>query len=163
MLARMYNEVGLLLRQISQKQGQFSHIDSDLVLAVKAGIEVFNKYYGYIGEHDLYYITTLLDPRIKTKWIKENVENPSIVIARIRPFLKTTYPIPDDPLPANPTDDVFQSLEYQFIAPFLDQSPEDTIKHDIDTYLDTPCVRYHGSKTDDQSQWILSWWNANKS
>jgi hypothetical protein len=63
----MYNKVGLILRQISRKQGSFSTIDSSLVLAVKKGIKVFNKYYSCLGEHDLYYITTVLDPRIKTK------------------------------------------------------------------------------------------------
>ena len=163
MLARMYNEVGLLLRRISQKQGPFSTIDSTLVSAVKKGIEVFEKYYSYIGEHDLYYIATVLDPRIKTKWIEENCENPSKVIDRIQAFLKATYPLPDSELPSNTIDDVFQSLEYQFVAPFLDRSTEEAIEHDIDTYINTPRVKYHGTKTEDQSQWILSWWNANKS
>jgi hypothetical protein len=78
--------------------------------------------------------------------------------------LKATYPLPDEDLPANATDDVFQSLEYQFVAPFLDLLTDEASQvHDIDTYLDTPPVKYTGSKTEDQSQWILSWWNANKS
>ena len=49
------------------------------------------------------------------------------------------------------------------MAPFLDQSTEDNLEHDIHTYLNSPRVRYNGSKTEDQSQWVLSWWNANKS
>ena len=163
MLARMYNEVGLTLYQISRKEGDYRNIDSGLVSAVNKGIEVFDKYYGLMDEHDLYYIATVLDPRIKTKWIEENVPNPRTVIDRIRTFLKATYPLPDTPLPESTTQDVFQSLEYQFVAPFLDQSSDDPLEHDIDTYLDSPRVRYNGKKTDDQTQWILSWWNANKS
>jgi hypothetical protein len=159
----MYNEVGLLLRQISKKQGPFAAIDSDLVSAVEVGIETFNKYYSSLREHDLYYIATLMDPRIKTKWIEDNVENPYDVIDRIRTFLKATYPLPDDDLPANATNDVFQSLEYQFVAPFLHEPTESSKEHDIDTYLDTPRVKYKGLKTEDQTKWILSWWNANKS
>jgi hypothetical protein len=58
----MYNKVGILLRKISEKQGQFSVVGSDLVTAVNAGIDTFNKYYNSLGEHDLYYIATILDP-----------------------------------------------------------------------------------------------------
>ena len=163
MLARMYNEVGLTLYQIARKEGDYRNIDSGLVSAVNKGIEVFDKYYGLMDEHDLYYIATVLDPRMKTKWIEENVPNPRTIIDRIRTFLKATYPLPDTPLPEPTTQDVFQSLEYQFVAPFLDQSSDDALEHDIDTYLDSPRVRYNGKKTDDQTQWILSWWNANKS
>jgi hypothetical protein len=62
MLARMYNEVGLTLYQIVKKEGYFAYINDGLVLAVKKGIETFNKYYGLIEKHDLYYIATVLDP-----------------------------------------------------------------------------------------------------
>jgi hypothetical protein len=163
MLARMYNEVGLTLHQIVKKEGHFAYIDDGLVSAVKKGIETFNKYYGLIEEHDLYYIATVLDPRIKTKWIEENVQNPTEVINRIRTFLKATYPLPDAALPENTVQDVFESLEYQFVALFIDEPGNDAIEHDVDTYLDTSRVRYNGKKTDDQTQWILSWWHANKS
>jgi hypothetical protein len=43
------------------------------------------------------------------------------------------------------------------------QLSADTVENNIDTYLDTPCVKYFGPKTIDQSQWVLDWWNANKS
>jgi hypothetical protein len=114
-------------------------------------------------DHDFYYIATILDPRIKTKWIEENVESPLTVIDRIRTFLKAIYPLPDTPLPNDLPRDIFESLEYQFVAPFLDQSRSDILEHDINIYLDTPQVKYNRSKTEDQSQWILNWWNANKS
>ena len=59
------------------------------------GKETFDKYYGLLEEHDLYYITTILDPRVKTKWIEENTENPTKVIDRIKSFLKSSYPLLD--------------------------------------------------------------------
>ena len=71
-------------------------------------------------------------------------------------FLKATYSLPDNNLPTNTTDNIFQSLEYQFVAPFLDEPTESSKEHDIDTYLDTPRVKYSGPKTEDQTQWILS-------
>ena len=162
MLVRMYNEVGLTLHQITRKQGEFSSIDDGLTHAIHKGIEVFDKYWGLLGdEHDLYYIATVFDPRIKIKWIQDNIENSTEVIARIRTFLKATYPPPDIDLPDNHLPDVFQSLEYTFVEPYI-RADNDATKHDIDTYLDTPCVRYTGKKTDDQTKWILDWWSANK-
>ena len=67
MLVRMYNEVGLLFRQISKKQGPFVTIDLDLILVIEVRIKTFNKYYSSLREYNLYYIVTLMDPRIKTK------------------------------------------------------------------------------------------------
>jgi hypothetical protein len=163
MLARMYGEVGVLLRYIAQQKGEFARIDDGLVQAVEAGRGVFDKYYRYMLDSNIFFIATVLDPRIKTKWIQQNVENPDEVIERIRVFLKATYPPPDPDLPTHAEDEAFQSLEYQFVAPFLDQSSADTVENDIDTYLDTPCIKYFGPKTIDQSQWVLDWWNANKS
>jgi hypothetical protein len=47
--------------------------------------------------------------------------------------------------------------------PYLDQTEDDSLPHDIETYLDSPRILWHGSKTDDQTQWILDWWNTNSS
>ena len=154
MLARMYEEIGTILHQIANKEGDFRRLDSGLVSAVRKGIEVFDKYYGLMSEHDLYYVALVLDPRVKTKWIQDNVPNPTAVIDRIRTFLKATYPLPDTPLPDN-IQESFQTLEYQFLEPYL-QSTDSPQEHDIDSYLDSPRVRYNRRKTDDQTQWILS-------
>jgi hypothetical protein len=54
-----------------------------------------------MSEHDLYYVALVLDPRVKTKWIQDNVPNLTAVIDRIRTFLKATYPLPDTLLPDN--------------------------------------------------------------
>ena len=55
-------------------------------------------------ENDTYYITYILDPRIKTKWLIKNVADVPSVISRIR----TTEPI----LPRIRDLDRVQSLEY---------------------------------------------------
>jgi hypothetical protein len=154
MLARMYEEIGTILHQIANKEGDFGRLDSGLVSAVRKGIKVFDKYYGLMSEHDLYYVASVLDPRVKTKWIQDNVPNPTAVIDRIRTFLKATYPLPDTPLPDN-IQESFQTLEYQFLEPYL-QSTDSPQEHDINSYLDSPRVRYNRRKTDDQTQWILS-------
>ena len=65
----MYKEISTILHQITNKEGDFRRLDSGLVSAVRKGIEVFDKYYGLMSEHDLYYVALVLDPRVKTKWI----------------------------------------------------------------------------------------------
>ena len=59
--------------------------------AVKVGLDLFNEYYNFIKSNDIYYSATVLDPRVKTKWIKANCANANTIIQRIRKFLKTTY------------------------------------------------------------------------
>ena len=115
MLARMYGEVGITLRSIIRREGDFSLIDDGLVIAVKKGKEKFDEYYKLLSENDLPYIATVLDPRIKTKWIEEHCENPTNIIRRIRAFLKATYPLPDLPLPEHTPADIFKTLEFQFL------------------------------------------------
>ena len=56
------------------------------------GISTFNKYFSYLKESDFYYLATIFDPRIKTEWIKKNIDRPNDVIERIRDLLYTTYP-----------------------------------------------------------------------
>lgn len=163
MLARMYAEVGVTLRQIIRQEGDFSSIDNSLIRAVQRGKDKFTEYYDILADTDLPYIATILDPRIKTKWIEEHCDKPADVIRRIREFLKATYPLPDAPLPDNTPADIIKTLEYQFLAPYFDRASEETPDYDIDTYLDSPRVRWNGRRTDNQTQWILDWWNANSS
>jgi hypothetical protein len=43
--------------------------------------------------NDIYYIACVLDPRVKTKWLKRNLSQDEAdeIITRIRTFLKATY------------------------------------------------------------------------
>jgi len=41
-------------------------------------------------ETDIYYIAAILDPRIKTRWLKRHVEDSDRIIERIRAFLNAT-------------------------------------------------------------------------
>jgi hypothetical protein len=91
-LATMYTEVGIVLRKINRKEGEFARINDDLVKAVGEGISTFNKYFSYLKDSDFYYLATVFDPRIKTEWIKKNIDRPNDVIERIRDLLNTTYP-----------------------------------------------------------------------
>lgn len=68
MLARLYGEVGVLLKRIIRGDGEFALIDQGLISGVQKGKETFDKYYDLLSDTDLPYIASVLDPRIKTHW-----------------------------------------------------------------------------------------------
>lgn len=103
----MFNEVGVILRYIIERKSEYTRLNSHIVNAVKAGQKVFDKYYRLMLNNNVYLVATVLDPRIKLKWIRENIKNPNHTIERVRSFLKALYPPPDTDLPANTEDSAF--------------------------------------------------------
>jgi hypothetical protein len=63
-----------------------------LIEAAKKGLEIFNKYYLAMKSNDMYWIASILDPRIKTNWLKKNYPDAQDIIARIKKFIKEAYP-----------------------------------------------------------------------
>lgn len=160
LVGAMFTDLGILLKKIIAKQGEFARLDRDLLAAVEEGEKVFKKYFDHLKDSDFYYLATVLDPRVKTEWIKQNLRDPDEVIRRVRDLLKATYLPLDSQLPDNSQDE-YQTLEYQFLLPFLGAS-QDSNDSDIDQYLDSPPVRYKPNPKDNQTQWILDWWKANR-
>ena len=158
--ARMYLELQSLLLKASRKQKPFSTLDNNLVHAVKVGIEKLEEYVNIMKDNDIYFLATILDPRIKTQWIRDNLENADNVIRRIRKFLKETYPHEPE-LPTADETELYKGLEYRFLQPYVDTDTQD--EHDIDRYLDSPRVKHMPKAKEDQTQWILDWWKANES
>ena len=75
-----------------------------------------------VKDSDFYYLATVLDPRVKTEWIKQNLRDPDEVIRRVRDLLKATYLPLDSQLPDNSQDE-YQTLEYQFLLPLSRRVP----------------------------------------
>ena len=76
----MFNEIRVILRYIAERKGEYTRLDSHMVDTMKAGQKVFDKYYGFILNNNIYLVAIVLDPRIKLKWIRENIENPDNTI-----------------------------------------------------------------------------------
>ncbi len=99
----------------------------------------FKEYQELMVDNDIYYLATILDPRIKIQWIKDNIEDVEKIIDRIRTFLKVIYP-PEPELSPNEENDIYKNLEYRFMAPYyIDITTDD---FDIDRYLDSPRIKY---------------------
>ena len=63
-------------------------------------------------------LQAILDPRIKTQWIRDNFENTDDIIRRIRTFLKETYPHEPE-LPIADENELYKGLEYRFLATLI--------------------------------------------
>ena len=156
----MYLQLENTLKGISKRERVYAGFDSTLVEAAKYGLEKFNEYNGYIKGNDIYYIASVLDPRIKCQWLRRNVDNAEEVIKHIRKFLKAAYP-PEPELPPHENNHLHRSLEYRFLEEFetMTTTGDST---DIDRYLDTPPIAFKLNKADDQTLWTLNWWDGNK-
>jgi hypothetical protein len=63
------------------------------VRAVDKGLDKFNEYYSLLKSNDIYFIATVLDPQIKTQWIRDHLpDEADEIIACIKKFLKEAYP-----------------------------------------------------------------------
>ena len=68
-------------------------IDENIIYVIEYGIIKFDDYYKLIKSNDIYFIATILDPRIKTQWIKDYLlDEANMIIKRVKTFLKNTYP-----------------------------------------------------------------------
>jgi hypothetical protein len=67
MSARIYIQIQSILTAIKRRDPPFNTINENIVRAIESGITKFNDYYKLIKSNDIYFIATILDPRIKTQ------------------------------------------------------------------------------------------------
>ena len=74
---------------------EFAGLDTDISLAVSAGMKKYRKYYDFMDTQDAYYIALVLDPRFKTLLLEKELDETaiSIVIVGIKELLHTQYPL----------------------------------------------------------------------
>jgi hypothetical protein len=101
--ARLFEELSTTLRLIKERQGDWLKVSAAITVTVSDGISVLEEYYDYVKGNDIYYIAGVLDPRIKTRWLK-TLPYGNEVINRIRAFLKRAYPSKIQPIRVWNTD-----------------------------------------------------------
>jgi hAT family C-terminal dimerisation region len=112
-------------------------------------------------DNDIYYIASVLDPRVKTRVIQKYVPNPDEVIERIQKFLKATYRVEPELPPQRNEASTHKSLEYEFLEEY-ESTWDDSTENDIDRYFNTPPVKFVLDKKEDQTIWALNYWLGNK-
>jgi hypothetical protein len=112
-------------------------------------------------KNDIYWVACVLDPRIKTKWLKRNIPEADEIIGRIKAFLKKAYPVEPE-LPSQ-SREVSQkqkkSLAYEYLEEY---GASVAVEDDIDRYFDLSGVQFVLDEAEDQAQWVLNWWAVNK-
>jgi hypothetical protein len=80
MIPSLYIKMEKLLKLIINREGNYASFDASLVAAVIKGYEKFKEYYYSMKKNDIYWVTCVLDPRIKTKWLKRNIPEADEII-----------------------------------------------------------------------------------
>ena len=158
---RMYYEIDDMFIKMIQRQGEYASFDNQVVDALKFARKKFDKYFDIMKGNDMYYIASVLDPRVKTRVIRKYVPNANEVIERIQKFLKTTYQIEPELPPSRNEATMHKSLEYQFLEEY-ESTLDDSTENDIDRYFNTAPVKFVLDKNIDQAVWNLKYWLGNK-
>jgi hypothetical protein len=161
MVPALYVKMEKLLKSIINKEGEYASFDASLIAAAKQGLKKFDEYYVEMKENDIYWIACVLDPRIKTKWLKRNIIEADEIIDRIKTFLKRAYPVEPE-LPSQSREGSQKkkkSLAFEYLEEY---GTSVEAENDIDRYFDLPAVQFVLDEKEDQAQWVLNWWASNK-
>ncbi len=91
--------------------------------------------------NNIYWITCVLDPRIKTNWLKKNYFDANEIITRIKSFLKEAY-LADQELPrlsCEKSEMGKSSLEFDFLQEYRSSIITDD---DIERYFNLLGVNF---------------------
>jgi hypothetical protein len=147
------------LTDVQNRLSKWATVNDAIHTAVSGGIEKLNKYYKLMKKQDIYYVASVLDPRIKTSWIKKHLpDEADNVVIRIQAYLHTAFPFQPE-LPPHPYDKS-RGIQLDILD---DINPYTLDSSDIDTYLDTPVVQWKrpaGKQANeiDQIEWVLNYW-----
>jgi hypothetical protein len=158
MAARMFGELRSMLLAIMERRGEWQKVSPVITVPVSDGISLLEKYHDCVKDNDIYYIASVLDPRIKTKWLK-TLSDGEKIIDRIREFLKKAYSTTKQPVSTAPSTN-WKSFEYRFLEAFQ-HTQYNVAESDIDKYFDTPTISTGFDISQSQSEFIRNWWKAN--
>lgn len=130
----MFGELRSILLAIKERRGEWQKVSPAITVPVSDGISLLEKYHDCVKDNDIYYIASVLDPQIKTKWLKMLPDGEKI-IDRIREFLKKAYSTPKQPVSTTPSTN-WKSFEYRFLEVFQ-PTQYNVAESDIDKYIDT--------------------------
>jgi hypothetical protein len=89
----------------------------------------------------IYFISLILDPRIKTRWIKKNIVGVEDLIRDIKTFLKATYPYKAPKSQPRDSSSQHHSLEWELLEEYASTIEEMSI-NDIDKYIDSDPIMF---------------------
>lgn len=151
-----------LLTDVSTAQGEFQGVHATVKASVQHAKEKADKFMRKMDENILYYVATVLDPRIKTSLIDAHMSSAdaSVITSQVRTFLTTKYPLKtatrqEPRQPIGMPDTLWKTLKRI-------QPGSAPCVSDIEKYLDSPPVGWsHSCAPDGADDWVLKWWKVN--
>ncbi len=92
MLPTLYVKFEKILKTIIAKGGVYAQYNKAFIRAADDGLYKFEGYFEDMKNNDIYQIACVLDPRVKTNWLKKNMDDADEIIERVKLFLKKAYP-----------------------------------------------------------------------
>lgn len=151
------------MRAITKKEEEYANYDQSMIQAADEGLRVFNEYYAYMRTNDIYWVACILDPRVKTKWLLKNVPEARQIVQQIKDKIKKKYQVADE-LPESQNSQQLGSKKKKSLSfSFLEEYAETILTDDdVERYLDTPTVKAVLNPKENQLNWVMNWWVANK-
>lgn len=154
-----------LLNDVRNAAGDFEDVNTEIRNAVERGIRKMNKFARKMDDNLLYYVASVLDPRIKSSLIVSQMsdQDAGLIISQVREFLKKEYPPEaftlhesENSRPPGMSETMWKTLRKV-------QPAQGKLSSDIDKYLDSPPVSWsHHMIGDADEEWVLKWWRANE-
>ncbi|KAJ9480456.1 hypothetical protein VN97_g13118 [Penicillium thymicola] len=155
----LFGELRSILLAIKERRGEWQKVSPTITVPVSDGISLLEKYHDCVPDSGIYYIASVLDPQIKTKWLKTLPDGEEI-IDRIRAFLGKAYSTPKQPILTTPNTN-WKTFEYRSLEAF--QPTQDNLAEpDIDKYFDIPTIGTGFDISQRPTEFIQNWWKANR-
>lgn len=153
-----------LLNDVRNAEGDFEDVSIKIRDVVEGGIRKINKFARKMNDNLLYYVASVLDPRIKSSLIVSRMseQDSGFIVSQVRDFLKMEYPPEplvsrevDLPRPPGMSETMWRTLRNV-------QPSKEASLSDINKYLDSPPVNWsHHMIGDADAEWVLKWRKAN--
>jgi hypothetical protein len=145
----IYFELVEFFDKATCREGEYAQYNICITNAIQAGKEKFEKYRGFIKETLIYYITSVLDPRIKYSIIQAEDSENNAKIKIVRNTLYKLYPLQHDSSGQAVEPSTKSTLELQMLRKV---HKDTTPVSEIDRYLDGPLIDWDSS---DNPNWVL--------
>jgi hypothetical protein len=155
----VYLDISKLFSKVKNREGEYSLFDMRIVDAFKSKTveDKFEKYNSYINQSPIYFIASVLDPRIKGTFIEVDYIDGKSKLEEVRQTIHKLYPAQRPVTPADTTGAPVTSSTYEY--QLLRRAHKTSMPmSDIDQYFDTPIVPWDQKE---DPNWVLSWWKAN--
>jgi hypothetical protein len=110
-------------------------------------------------DQTIYFLGTVLDPRIKAVYIKEECAEANTILANVHTLIKELYPTLTAPSQLEGSKSERTSIEICILQAVYKDGP---VVSDMDRYFDTPPVVWTQSDQSQSSDWLLEWWKVHQ-